>query len=252
MNQTLEIIHGLRTIHGDFSNAPVSDEDLKTILEATVHSASANARQPYSIVVVSDPDTMAAVCGYRASRMLVYCVDYTRLVDLAGHLECTFESSDLFDFITGWTDTALAVQSAVIAAHSLGIDTLTTNGIHRGDVERVYQLLGLPEKLCFPVIALLLGYRGRTQGPQRGRLEGTGIVHWDRYRRLTPEELDAVVAAYDDPKRNLGLISDWRRQRFKHYLEWFFKRWNVRQSSEQLYRVLERAGFLVDGPRGNP
>ena len=129
-------------------------------------------------------------------------------------------------FVTGLIDTVLAAQTAAIAARSLSIDTFFTNGIHRGDVQRVYELLELPEHGCFPVIALLLGYAAVEPEFQKGRLSGPGVVHRNRYRRLNEEEASALVAEYDDPERHLGLTSDWAEQGHEHYLEWFFKDWS--------------------------
>ena len=101
MNETLQTIHALRTIHGDFSDKQVSDEDLATIVEASVRAANASARQSYSIVIVDDPETMDELCGYRASRLLLYCVDYNRICDLAEHLGYTFHAGEPISFVTG-------------------------------------------------------------------------------------------------------------------------------------------------------
>jgi nitroreductase len=86
MNETIETIHGLRSTHGDFSARQVSDEDPATILDASVQAANASARQSYSIVVLDDPETMHKLTGYRAARMLLYCVDFNRVGDTAEHL----------------------------------------------------------------------------------------------------------------------------------------------------------------------
>jgi nitroreductase len=248
VNETLRTIHSLRTIHGDFSNREVSEADLELVLEASVRAANASARQSYSIVVVSDPERMQALSGYRASRMLVYCVDFNRIVDTAGRLGCTFDASTLVNFTTGTIDTVLAAQTAAIAARSLGIDSFFTNGIHRGDIQRVYDLLELPESCCFPVIALLLGYAASEPEHLKGRLSGAGVVHRDRYQRLTGEEADRLIAEYDDAERHLGLVSDWAEQGFEHYLEWFYTKWSAGSPGPppQFFGLLARAGFITE------
>jgi nitroreductase len=63
-NETLATIAKLRTIHGDFSDKAISDQDLETILGASVRAANASAFQSYSIVVVRDPAMQRTVCGY--------------------------------------------------------------------------------------------------------------------------------------------------------------------------------------------
>lgn len=251
MNETLSTIHGLRTIHGDFSTKPVSDEDLETIIAASVRAANASARQSYSIVAVSDPMRIAKVCGYTALRMLLYCVDFNRIADTAKHLDCRFEAGDLRNFLTGAIDTVLAAQTAAVAARSLGIETFFTNGIHRGDMQRVYDCLELPQTGCFPIIALLLGYAKKERAHMMGRLSGAGVVHHERYRRLTGDEAAELVAVYDDPERHIGLIGDWQEKGFEHYLEWFYRAWTAGAPppdegppADPFEALVARAGFM--------
>ncbi|MEN6369378.1 MAG: nitroreductase, partial [Thermotogota bacterium] len=138
MNETLRTIHSLRTIHGDFSERDVTEADLTTILEASVRTANASARQSYAIVVLDDRAKMKDLFFYRGSRALIYCVDYTRIAALAKHLGHEFSCDDIVGFITGTMDTMLAAQTAVIAAKSLGIDSMITNGLHRNSLDKVY------------------------------------------------------------------------------------------------------------------
>ena len=156
-NKTLEAIHSLRTIHGDFSDKPVPDESVQTILDASVRAANASNSQTYSIVVSRDPAKIQKLTGYRATCLLLYCSDQTRAADVAKHLGDPFSPVNTEGFITSSTNTILAAQTAVIAAKSMGIDSLLTNGIHRGDIERLWEILELPQEGCFPLIALVLG-----------------------------------------------------------------------------------------------
>ena len=62
----------------------------------------------------------------------------------------------MIGFVTGSTDTILAAQTACIAAKSLGIDSLfTQRGLHRRDISQVFKTLNLPDKYCFPLVALV-------------------------------------------------------------------------------------------------
>ena len=83
MNETLNTLHSLRSIHGNFSDQEITDEDLRTILNASVRAANASARQSYSIVVVEDHDVMRQLCGYVGSKLLLFCVDYNRIIATA-------------------------------------------------------------------------------------------------------------------------------------------------------------------------
>ena len=76
MNETLKTIHSRAHDPRRLSSKPVSDADLATIVEASVRAANASARQSYSIVTVDGAETISALCSDRASRALIYCLDY--------------------------------------------------------------------------------------------------------------------------------------------------------------------------------
>lgn len=218
MNDTLKTIHELRSIR-DFSDKEITDLDLKTILDTAVRAATAGMQQSYSIVVVED-EIILKEFFYSANKALVFCVDHNRLVGTAKHLNQKYLVDRLEAFVTGSTDTLLAAQTAAIAAKSLGIDSLFTNSIHRTNF-RIYQILNLPERYCFPLIALCLGYRSKDPNHKKGRLRDIGIIHYNTYQKLSTEELDKIVNEYDDEENSLAFVN-WREKGFKHYLDWYF------------------------------
>jgi nitroreductase len=247
MNETIQTLRSLRTIRGDFTEQRISEQDMETVLESAVRAANASGRQSYSIVIVSDKEKMRHLCGYAGDRLLVFCVDFMRIIDMAQHLGHDFTVPDIVGFVTGCTDTILAAQTACIAAKSLGIDSFFNNGIHRGAIERVFAALELPERYCFPLVALVLGYAGKEPPHQKGRLSGPGILHHGSYRRLTNEQRDELVAQYDDPARHLALNEDWAKEGVQHYLDWFYTKWSRRYDTQPFWKVLQKAGFVPHG-----
>ena len=248
-NETLKTIHNLRTIHGDFSPREVPDHHVQTILDASVQAANASNMQSYSIIVSRDPAKIQKLTGYRSTCLLLYCSDHTRLADTAKYLGDPFNPVNMESFITSSTNTVLAAQTAVIAARSLGIDSLLTNGIHRGDIERLWEILELPQQGLFPLIALLLGYPQTEPAYRMGRLQGPGVVHYEKFHRLNKNELDDIVHQYDDRTLHLALNDEWRQKGHKHYLDWFFKEWMARFKStgeNAIFRRLKKSGF-IDG-----
>jgi nitroreductase len=234
MNETLKTIFSLRTIHGDFSEQEIGESDLNQTLEAALRAANASARHSYSVIVLDDRAKMKELFGYKGSRALVFCVDFTRLAETARYLGHEFKNVDIIDFITGTMDTMLAAQTAVIAAKSIGIDSLITNGAHRNDFEKVYRLLDLPETSCFPLITVVLGYAKNEPSCRKGRLSQEFLVHRGKYRHLTEEQLARVVAESDDHEKHLGLMDDWEKQGFTHYLDWFFDKWMEQPATEKI------------------
>ncbi len=246
MNETLQNINSLRTIHGNFSQRDVSAEDLQTILKACMCAANASARQAYSIIVLEDRQSMAML-GYTGSKALIFCIDYNRIMDTAGYLGKTFHSKDIVSFITSCVDTALASQTAAIAAKSLGIDSMFTNCIHRVPLKDVYELLKLPKENCFPLIELILGYPQNEPDYQKGRLSGKGIIHYGQYHKLTTQELSEIVSEYDCKENRIGMIDNWDELGFPHYLVWFYEKWSgtiLDEKQREFYAALLGAGFL--------
>lgn len=224
MNETLKTIHSLRSVHGGFSTTEVSSEDLQTVLGASVRAASASLRQSYSIVVVEDRGLMKEVAQYEASKCLVYCVDFTRISDAFARLGYEATPQTILSFMAAAVDTTLAAQNAALAAASLGIDSLFTNGIHRAPLDLVYEKLMLPRESCFPLIALFLGYAVAREGKPKGRYIGPGLVHFGYYRRLSEDQVHEMIGAYDSPANDLGLTQEWASAGMDHYLDWLHKR----------------------------
>lgn len=245
MNPTLLTIHSLATTHGAFTDRSVNPGDLEAVIQASLRAATASARQSYSLVVVEDTPTIRKLCGYAGAAGIVYCVDYNRLLDTSARLGEKYEVNGFMDFITGSTDTILAAESGAVAAKSLGLDYMFTNGIHRGNLNRVYDILGLPEKYCVPLIMLVLGYAEHSPIP-RGRLGGDGVVHRGRYARISGERADEIVRIYDDKDNRLGLADDWRSKGYEHYIEWFCREWTHTdpRQAEAFEQLLRRQGFL--------
>ena len=246
-NETLQTIGQLRSTHGNFSMKEVSEDDFQTIISTCTRAANASARQSYSIVAIRDRQKIKEFCGYSGSKALLFCVDFTRIKQVADFLSHETEVGGVINFVTGSTDTILAAQTAAICAQSLNIDSLFTNGIHRGDISRVYQLANLPEKYCFPLIMLVLGYATEKPEYLKGRYYGPGLVHDEQYHHCTESELEEMVAYYDDPKIKMGMINDWKKLGFEHYYDWFFEKWIGKPGElqkSQIFELLEKSGFL--------
>lgn len=262
MNETIEIIENLKTVR-KFSDKNIPEEHLTLILKACVNAATASARQTYSIIVVDDKEVMKEI-GYVGNKMLVFCVDFNRVIDTAEYLGFQYKHGiPIVDFITGSTDTILAAQTAAITAKSLNIDSFFSNCVHRRDINRIYNLLNLPQKYCFPMVALTLGYSDEKKAKltKKGRLSGPGIIHFSKYQSLNNDELKNIVLEYDNPDKHfLSLINDWSEKGYRHYLEYFYEKWcgclRINEKEEQeiksnnqyseVEKMLIKTGFLND------
>ena len=224
MNEVLDSIHRLRSVR-EFSEQPVSDRDLQTILQAGVRACNASARQSYSIIVIKNRKTIEEYVGFSASVALLFCVDFNRITEMAEYIGCNYQVRPIEDFITGSTDTILVAQNCMLAAHSLGISGVFTNKIHRLNINQVYKKFHLPRKYCFPLVSLALGYSNVKFQFEKDRLEGPGIIHQEKYTKIDDTEKEKIVKAYDDPERHIGISETWREEGHASYLSWFYNVW---------------------------
>lgn len=253
MNEVLDSIHRLRSVR-EFSEQPVSDRNLQTILQAGARACNASARQSYSIIVIKNRKTIEEYVGFSASVALLFCVDFNRITEMAEYIGCNYQVRPIEDFITGSTDTILVAQNCMLAAHSLGISGVFTNKIHRLNINQVYKKFHLPRKYCFPLVSLALGYSNVKFQFEKDRLEGPGIIHQEKYTKIDDTEKEKIVKAYDDPERHIGISETWREEGHASYLSWFYNVWcksfgdpNSRICKlhlRHLYKRLEDAGLF--------
>lgn len=244
MNETMQTIYKLRS-ERQFTDKAIEQEDLEAVLDAAVRTANSSSRQAYSIVVLTEKEKIKAACGYTGAALLVFCVDQNRLIDIADYMHQDYNRSTTIDFITGGTDAVLAAQTAVIAATSLGIDSLITNGVHRQDFSVLYELLKLPKEYCFPMIGVLLGYSAHPEEKHyKGRLK-KGVIHYGEYSHMTQEEIEEEMAKFDSKEMKHGLTyyTQWEAMGFQHYYEWFYQVWNGKQK-DIFYPVLKKTKFF--------
>ncbi len=243
MNETLQTIMHLRS-ERQFTEEPINREDLETILEASIRTANASSRQAYSIIVITDQEKIPVICGYHGAALLVYCVDQNRLMDIAGYMKQEYEMGTTLDFLSGGTDAVLAAQTAVIAATSIGIASLITNGVLRQNFHKLYELLNLPKERCFPMIGVVLGYSASKEKHYKERLRN-GVIHYDTYKHMTDSEIKEEIERFDSPEGKIGLAtySQWEKLGYSHYYEWFFQVWN-RRSEDRLFPILQEAKYM--------
>ena len=246
MNKTLETIHNLRSIRS-FSDREITNDIVESILDASLRAASSSARQPYSIIVIEDP-TLLQKYFYGGNKVFVYCIDLNRIAAFAQYVGKEWFAGDIVDFVTCSTDTILAAQTAVLAGKSLGVDSLITNVLHRTGLEKVYEMLNLPDHNVFPLITLSFGYPKSEPPYQKGRAR-TGIVHYGKYLKMTSEEIKEQVHFYSQDENHMMLFVNQEKlheKGFKNYFEWFFTEWWDGKSSnnQEFYQALMKMGFL--------
>ncbi|MDP2744816.1 MAG: nitroreductase family protein [Dehalococcoidia bacterium] len=182
----MQAIRGRRSIR-KFKTAPVSPEDLNTVLEAARQAPSWANSQCWRFVVVTGQETKDQLARCFLSRdptrenrgaVAVRTAPIT-IVACAQKKKSGYSSAGTPFTVRGeWSmyDVGVAMQNLVLAAYALGLGT-----VHIGlfDHKRVEEVLGVPEDI--EVIAMTpLGYPDEAIEP-RPRKELKEIVFRNRY-----------------------------------------------------------------------
>ncbi len=195
MTELFEAIHTQRAIRR-FTDEPVTDEEIHQVLEAATKAPSASNTQPWSFVVIREPDRrrqlaelyaksweiarnfygdpeaaehdwerrmLVAVNGMAASLesapvLILACLDRARLGPLV-----TTDLATLLDPPSAYGAIWAAVQNLLLAARGLGLGTVPTT-LHRLHEPQVRALFELPDTVE-PMVLVVMGRPDAPFGP---------------------------------------------------------------------------------------
>ncbi|WP_432667426.1 hypothetical protein R9X47_13660 [Wukongibacter baidiensis] len=243
MNTVLRLLERQRTTRkNQFSTRKIRKEDIEIIKASILKTADASNRQSYSVIILDK--NQVNTLGLAGDMVLIFCIDFYRLHRCSELLDCDFDSQYMMQFTTALIDISMLAQSSILAANSLGIDTLITNEIYHNKLEKAFDKLNIPQNYVLPMIAVCLGYSKTDNRKQKGRIDLNHIFHDNQYKKPSDNEVMRIIEEYDDEKRNIGLIENWKEKGYKHYLEWFFNKWSPvigsRIESNAFVEVLEK------------
>jgi nitroreductase len=163
----LDLIKRRRSIR-KYTPEPVSDADIRTLLEAAMAAPSATNRQPWRIIVVRDE---------ALRQQLARTHLWSKMCSKAPVVFVICGDPDRSDY---WVqDTSAATQNLLLAATALGLGTVWV-GIHPRPQreEHVKRALGIPDSLR--VLCLVpTGHPAESKEPRTQYDEAK--VHYDRY-----------------------------------------------------------------------
>lgn len=202
-NPVIEQIYQHASVRA-YTSDPVSPEMVEAIVAAGQRSSTSSNLQMFSVVAVTEADRraqLAALCGNQkhiaqAPVFLAWCADLSRLERISAGRGYTQVADYVENYTLAVVDAAIAMQTAAIAAESLGLGMCYIGAIRNNPLE-VIDLLQLP-RLVFPVSGMTLGWPARPH-PPRPKLPTRAILHWEQYNTEGEEaawrEYDAAMIA---------------------------------------------------------
>lgn len=190
-----------------FTTDPIEEELIESIVGAGLSAATSSNLQGATVIRVRNPETRAAIATLAggqsyvesAAAFFVWCADLHRSAVACEMAGGEFSAGMTEHFMIATVDCALAAQSAVVAAESVGLGICYIGGI-RNDPQQVADLLELPDQV-YPVFGLCLGWPD--QDPElKPRLPLSVTLKDETY----DETNDAAgIAAYDERMREYYL-----------------------------------------------
>ena len=186
--EALEVMNQHRTYRNFDETYQLSEEELQKILQASRQAPSWMNGQMYSIIVVKDQGIREQLVAMNpgnphvlnSSVFLVFVADLKRTQKVAEHYGVEYRINEGFDpVITAVTDTALALENAVIATEALGLGSVVVGTI-RKDIAEVSELLKLPDYVL-PVAGLSIG-KPNVEMQVEARLPEQAVIHYDTYK----------------------------------------------------------------------
>lgn len=213
----MTLFEGLRTLRAvrEFTDEPVSDDAVRTMLDLAVCAPSAGNRQPWRFIVIRDPGTRRAIRdhyldafrrykqgvlrqaadGHPAARAQVarwekrgapdtFAETLDRIPVLVlvcldrERLGLPASGDDFLAAPSAYASIYPAVQNLLLAAHGLGLGAVLTT-LHLGAEREIKALLGIPAHV--QTVALVpVGHPRRKHGPPR-RSPAAELTHRDRW-----------------------------------------------------------------------
>ncbi len=182
---TIELINKHGSVR-EYKPDPVSREVIETIVAAAQRTSTSSNLQIYSVVVVTDIEKrtrLQELCGDQAHigqapAFLTWCADLSRLERVCQLEGYTQEADHVENFLLAAVDASIAMQTAGLAAESLGLGFCFIGSI-RNSLQEVIELLELP-RLSFPLCGMTLGWP--VSPPLvRPRLPLEAVLHWETY-----------------------------------------------------------------------
>jgi nitroreductase len=222
-NEVLETILSHRSVRGFLPHA-LPEGTLELLVAAAQSASTSSNLQFWSVVAVQQSERksrLAELAGQQqfireAPLLLVWLADLSRLDRIAAERQAQVDGTHyLEEFIVGVVDAALAAQSALIAAESLGLGCVYI-GAMRNLPEQIAEELALPPHV-FAVFGMSVGYPdpARETGI-KPRLPQSMVLHREQYS-VAPhgDAIDGYNATVREFQREQGMRAiDWTQQCF--------------------------------------
>jgi len=233
-----------------YKNTPVSDQDLKDILEAGTRASNTGNMQVYSIVVTRDEEMKKKLApthfnqpmATQAPVLLTFCADINRFNKWCKQRDAEPGYDNFLWFTNAVIDAMLASQNCCLAAEDKGMG-ICYLGTTTYNADKIIDILQLP-KGVIPITTVVVGYPDENPG-LTDRLPLEGVVHYETYKDYSKEDIDRIFAEKDSSDSTKALLEENQKETLAQiFTDNRYKKADNIHFSKVFLKVLEDQGFM--------
>jgi FMN reductase (NADPH) len=193
-----------------YKTDPVPRSLVETIVAASQRSSTSSNLQVWTVVAVTEERKRARLMELcdnqkhilQAPLFLTWCADLSRLERISQMMGYQQHMDYVENFIIPAVDASITMQTAALAAESLGLGMCYIGAI-RNNPQEVIDLLELPKRV-FPISGMTVGWPDESP-LKKPRLPLEVMLHWETYGT---ENEEALLREYDREMITTGIYGD--------------------------------------------
>ncbi|OFX83140.1 MAG: NADPH-dependent oxidoreductase [Bacteroidetes bacterium GWF2_33_16] len=233
-----------------YKNTPISDTDLKEILEAGTRASTTGNMQIYSIIVTRDEDMKKKLAPThfnqpmvtQAPVLLTFCADINRFNKWCNLREAEPGIDNFLWFTNAVIDAMLVAQNCCIAAESKGLG-ICYLGTTTYTADKMIEILNLPNGVI-PITAVVMGYADQNPG-LTDRLPLEAVVHYETYKDYSNADIDRLYADKEALESTKQLLTENQKKTLAQiFTDNRYKKADNLHFSNVFFKVLKDQGFF--------
>lgn len=227
----------------------VSDEVLNPLFEKAFRSSTTGNMQLYSVVITRDkaqkeklaPAHFNQPAYANAPMVITFCADFNRFTKWCEQRNATPGYDNAESFACAAIDTVIAAQTFCVAAEEAGLG-ICYLGTTTYNPDQIAEVLQLP-KLVVPIVTLSVGYPA--EDPQcSDRLPIEAIVHQERYKDYTKEDIDRIYAEKESLEENKKFVEENHKENLAQvFTDIRYTKKDMEFFSQKLLDFIQKQGF---------
>ena len=240
---------GERRSYRKYSDKEVKMADVKAMLEEAMHAPTTGNMQLYSVVVTEDPEVRAALApshfcqpATQAPMLSTFCADFNRFEKWCRQRGAEPGFENLQSLMSAVFDaTVFAQQFCTIAEmHGLGTCYLGTTTYN---ARQIAETLELPRRVV-PLLTVSVGWPGE-EGEDVGRLPVDAVMHVDRYKDYSAEDIDRLYAEKEARADSKAFVEENGKETLAQvFTDVRYPKCNNEPFSETFMAFLKEEGFV--------